>query len=139
MRWQIVHGRRDRNHGDAVPARVVMVMRAALGFVDQLAVEPGVGQFFDGGPGLSGANGDALLRKEGQRAPPDAAGDHDVRTLLAQPAREKARRVRRRVSVRMSRILRCAGSVCTSVNSVLPPKCPCRRPSVVGMAMVMLQ
>ncbi len=79
-----------------MPARVILVMGAALGFVDPLAVEPGVDQFFDSCPGLSGANGDALLRKEGQRAPPDAAGDHDVGTLLVQPPREKARRVRRR-------------------------------------------
>ena len=73
--------------------RIVVVMGAAFGRIDQLAVEPGVGQFFDGGPGGSGADGDALLREKIQRAPPNAAGDHDICALLTQPAREKARRV----------------------------------------------
>ena len=78
-----------------MPALVVRVMGAAFGHVEQLAVEKGMGQFFDGGPGLSGADGDALLRQEVQRTPADAADNHDLRALLAEPAREQPGRVRR--------------------------------------------
>jgi hypothetical protein len=42
------------------------------------------------------ANFDALLRKQIQGAPPDAASDDNACALLAQPARKKSRRVRRR-------------------------------------------
>ena len=78
-----------------MPARVVRVMGAAFGRVEQLAVEIGMGQFCDGGPGLSGADGDASFRKEVQRTPADAAGNHDIRALLVKPAREQPGRVRR--------------------------------------------
>ena len=37
--------------------------------------------------GLSGADGDAVLRKEVQRTPADATGNHDLRALLVEPAR----------------------------------------------------
>ena len=48
------------------------------------------------GARLARANFDALLRKQIQGAPPDAASDDDACALLAQPAREKSRHVRRR-------------------------------------------
>lgn len=76
-----------------VSVRVIVVMGAAFGFIEQLAIQIGVGQFFDGGPDLAGANNNALLGKEGQRTPPYAAGNHDVRSLFMQPAGKKPRRV----------------------------------------------
>ena len=75
--------------------RSIVVMRATFGFIGQLAVQIGVGQFLNSGPGLAGADGDALLGKERQRPPPDATGDHHIRSLFVQPAREQTRRVRR--------------------------------------------
>jgi len=77
-------------------ARVVVVMSTALVFGNPLAVEPGAGQVFDGDPGGSGTDDDARMRKERQRVPPDAVGDHDLRARFLQQAREKARRIRRR-------------------------------------------
>ena len=62
----------------------------------QPAIQKGGGQFFHRRSRRSGADGDAVLCKNGQRPPPDAAGDHDLRALLAQPARKKSGRVRRR-------------------------------------------
>ena len=78
-----------------MPACNIVVMRAAFGHIEQLAVEVGIGQFFDGGSRGPGAHGNALLRKEGQRATANTPGDDHLRALLAQPAREQARRVRR--------------------------------------------
>lgn len=69
----------------------IIVVTATFGRVEQLAVEIRFGQLFDGGSGLSGADSDALLRKEGQRAPTDAAGNHNVRPQFMQPAREQTR------------------------------------------------
>jgi len=79
-----------------MPAFVIVVVGAAVGFVDKPAVEVGGGQFFDGRSDLAGADGDALLREKIQRPPADAAGNHHAGALLAQPARKKSGRVLRR-------------------------------------------
>ena len=63
--------------------RVVVMMSAACGFAGQLAVEIGIGQFFNNCAGLPGADGNALLPKEVQRATPNATGNDDIGALLA--------------------------------------------------------
>ena len=79
-----------------VPAPLIMVMGAAFGFVHQLAVEIRGGERIHCGARFTRPNLDALLRKQIQGAPPDAARMMTLRALLAQPARKKSRRVRRR-------------------------------------------
>lgn len=73
-----------------VPAPVIMVMGAALGFVYQPAVEIRGGKRLHRGVRFTPPDLDAFLGKDGQRAPANAAHDDNFRPLLAQPAREKA-------------------------------------------------
>ena len=77
-----------------VPAPVIMVMGATLGFVHQPAVEIRGGKCLNRGVWLTRPDLDAFLGKDGQRASADAAHDDDFRSLLAQPAREQAGLVR---------------------------------------------
>lgn len=79
-----------------VSAFGIMMMRAAFWFVHQLAVKIRRGERLHRGAGFARANFDALLRKQIQGTPADAARDNDVCALLVQPARKKSRRVRRR-------------------------------------------
>jgi len=79
-----------------VTAPVIMVMGAALGFVHQPAIEIPGGKRLHRGSRFASTNRDALLRKQRDGSLSNAAHDDDVCALLAQPAREKSRRVRRR-------------------------------------------
>ena len=79
-----------------VPAFRIVVMRAPSRFVHQPAVEIRGGQYLHRGIGFTRPDLDAFLGKDGQRPPANAAHNDDVRALLAQPAREESRRVRRR-------------------------------------------
>ena len=75
---------------------VVAVVFAAFRRCGQLAVQIGGHQLFHCYVRGAGAHGDAVVIEIGKGALADTAGDDDTRALLAQPAREKSRRVRRR-------------------------------------------
>jgi hypothetical protein len=74
---------------------MMAVMFAAFRRCSQLAVQIGRRQLFDRRVRKPGPDFDALLRKQLQGTPPDAARNDDTYVLLAQPAREEPRRVRR--------------------------------------------
>ena len=78
-----------------VPAFRIVMMRTPGGFVHQLAIEICGGQRLDRGVRFTRPDLDAFLGEDGQRPPADATHDDDFRSLLAQPAREKSRRMRR--------------------------------------------
>lgn len=80
---------------------VLMVVLMAVVFAafrrrGQLAVQISGCQLFHRRVWKSGANLDAFLGEDGQRTLANATHNNNVRALLAQPAREKSRRVRRR-------------------------------------------
>ena len=79
-----------------VPAPVIMMMGAPLGFVHQSAVKICGGKRLHRGVCFARPDLDTFLGKDGQRPPANAAHNDDLRALLAQPAREKSRGVRRR-------------------------------------------
>ena len=79
-----------------VTAFRIVVMRAPGGFVHQLAIEIRGGKRLRRGVRFTRPDLNAFLGEDGQRAPANAAHDDDARALLAQPARKKSRRVRRR-------------------------------------------
>jgi hypothetical protein len=74
-----------------VPAPVIMVMGAALGFVPQLAVKICCDHRFHRCAGFAGADGNALLRKKGDGTLANTAHDNHACPLLANPRREKPR------------------------------------------------
>jgi hypothetical protein len=66
------------------------VVFATVGRDCQLTVEIRCHELFHGRVANAGANGDAMMRKIGQRAFPDAASDDYRDTLFAQPPWERA-------------------------------------------------
>jgi hypothetical protein len=80
-----------------MPAPVVMVMSAALGFVHQSAVKICGGKRLHRGICFARPDLDAFLGEDGQRPPANAANNDDLRALLAQPARKEAGGVWRRL------------------------------------------
>jgi len=72
------------------------VVLAAFRSCGQPAIQIISRQLFYRGVRQSGTDFDALPLEQSKGAPPDTAGDDDVGALLTQPAREKARRMRRR-------------------------------------------
>jgi hypothetical protein len=79
-----------------VPAPLIMVMGAPLGLIHQLAVEIRGNKRLHRGIRFARPDLNAFLGKYGQRPSANATHDDDFHPLLAQPAREKSRRVRRR-------------------------------------------
>ena len=79
-----------------VPAFRIVMMRTPGGFVHQPAIEIRGGKRFHRGVRFARPDLDAFLGEDGDRTLANAAHNDDLRTLLAQPARENSRRVRRR-------------------------------------------
>ncbi len=107
-----------------VPAPVIMVMGAALGFIHQPAVEIRGNKRLHRGVRFTRPDLDAFLGEDGQRAPANTP------TMMTFAPCSRSQRGKSPgacgggVTGRMLIIFRCPGSACTSVISRHPPKCP---------------